>query len=190
VRLHAIVSDLDTARSAADGGATVLQLRLKGLPTPEVVAQGAPYGDLCRAAGIAFVVNDDVDAALSLEADGVHLGQDDQGADAALAAGVLVGVSARTVAEALAAQALGAGYVGAGPVWATPTKADAGEPIGLEGLAEVARAVRIPVVAIGGVDAETATRCIAAGADGVAVVRASAHTASVREAVDAALAAR
>jgi thiamine-phosphate pyrophosphorylase len=190
VRLHAIVSDLETARSAVDGGATVLQLRLKGLSTADVVAQGAPYRDLSRAAGIAFVVNDDLEAALELEADGVHLGQTDAGAEDALAAGVLVGLSAGTAAEAQAAQELGAGYVGAGPVWATPTKPDAGEPIMLDGLAAIAQAVAIPVVAVGGIDAANAGDCIEAGAAGVAVVRASADAAAVREAVDAALAAR
>jgi thiamine-phosphate pyrophosphorylase len=190
VRVHAIVSDLETARRAADGSATVLQLRLKGFSTAEVVVQGPPYRELCRAAGIAFVVNDDLDAALQLEADGVHLGQDDDGAEEALAAGVLVGLSARSPEEARAAQAVGAGYVGAGPVWATPTKPGAGEPIDISGLAEIARAVSIPVVAIGGVDASNAGACIAAGAAGVAVVRAAVDAGAVREAVDAALAAR
>jgi thiamine-phosphate pyrophosphorylase len=190
VRVHAIVSDLETARKAADGGATVLQLRLKGLSTADVVAHGPPYLDLCRVAGIAFVVNDDLDAALQLEADGVHLGQADEGAEEALAAGVLVGLSARTPEQARSAQRLGAGYVGAGPVWATPTKPDAGEPIMLDGLAAIAQAVAIPVVAVGGIDAANAGDCIEAGAAGVAVVRASADAAAVREAVDAALAAR
>jgi thiamine-phosphate diphosphorylase len=120
----------------------------------------------------------------------VHLGQADEGAEEALAAGVLVGLSARTPEQARSAQRLGAGYVGAGPVWATPTKPDAGEPIEIPGLAEIAGAVQVPVVAIGGVDASNAGACIAAGAAGVAVVRAAADAGAVREAVDAALAAR
>jgi thiamine-phosphate pyrophosphorylase len=189
MRLHAIVSDLDTARLAVDGGATVLQLRLKGASTDEVVAQGPPYLDLCRAAGIAFVVNDDLDAALRLEADGVHLGNEDEGAEDALAAGVLVGLSAATVEEASEAQRAGAGYVGAGPVWETPTKRNVA-PIGLAGLSAITEAITIPVVAIGGVDAGNVAECIAAGADGVAVVRASTEARALREAVDAALAAR
>lgn len=190
MRLHAIVADLETARVAVEGGATVLQLRVKGAATDDVVAQGGAYRSLCQAAGIAFVVNDDVEAALQLEADGVHLGSSDEGAQEALAAGVLVGLSASSVEEAKEAQAAGAGYVGAGPVWATPTKPDAGEPIGLERLAEIAAAVSIPVVAIGGVDAANAAACVAAGAAGVAVVRAASDSSAVREAVDAALAAR
>jgi len=189
MRLHAIVSDLDTANAAVDGGATVLQLRLKGVPTDEVVGQGAPFRDLARAAGIAFVVNDDLDAALQLEADGVHLGREDEGAQDALAAGVLVGLSASSVGEAEDAQRAGAGYIGAGPIWETPTKPDAA-PLGLDGLRAVAGAVTIPVVAVGGVDAENAASCIAAGASGVAVVRAAADAGALRKVVDAALAAR
>jgi thiamine-phosphate pyrophosphorylase len=92
------------------------------------------------------------------------------------------------VDEAAAARALGATYIGAGPVWTTPTKLDAGIPIGIEALAAVCAAVDIPVVAIGGVNATNAARCIAAGAAGVAVVRAAADAAQVRLAVDAALA--
>ena len=80
--------------------------------------------------------------------------------------------------------------MGAGPVWQTPTKPDAGEPIGLERLAAIAAAVSIPTVAIGGVDATNAADCVAAGAAGVAVVRAAAESRALREAVDAALAAR
>src|SRR5215471_14692984 len=131
MRVHAIVSDLETARQAVDGCAIVLQLRLKDATTDEVVAQGVPFRDLCREAGIAFVVNDDLDAALQLEADGVHLGREDEGAHDALAAGVLVGLSATNVEEAVEAQEAGAGYVGAGPVWPTPTKPDAAPAIGL-----------------------------------------------------------
>jgi thiamine-phosphate diphosphorylase len=190
MRLHAIVSDLATARKAVDGGATVLQLRLKGASTDEVVERGPPFRDLCRAAGIAFVVNDDLDAALRLEADGVHFGREDEGAEDALSAGVLVGLSAATVEQAGEAQRAGAGYVGAGPVWETPTKPDAAPPIGLDGLAAIASAVAIPVVAIGGVGADNAAACIGAGADGVAVVRAAGESRVLREAVDAALAAR
>jgi thiamine-phosphate pyrophosphorylase len=189
MRVHAIVSDLDTAQKAVDGGATVLQLRLKGVPTDEVVAQGAPFRDLARAAGIAFVVNDDLDAALQLEADGVHLGSEDEGARDALAAGVLVGLSASSVGEAEEAQAAGAGYIGAGPVWETPTKPEAA-PLGLEGLRAVTQAVTIPVVAIGGIDSGNASSCIEAGAAGVAVVRAAADAGALRKVVDAALAAR
>src|SRR4029077_9811701 len=84
-----------------------------------------------------------------------------------------LGISAATVEEADEAEALGATYIGAGPVWSTPTKPDAGPPIGLAGLASICAAVHIPVIAIGGIDPTNAAECIAAGAAGVAVVRAA-----------------
>ena len=181
MRLHAIVSDLATARAAVEGGVTVIQLRLKGASTEEVISTGAAFREL----DATFVVNDDVQAAIALGADGVHLGRDDPGAEAAIAAGLLLGTSASSVDEAKAGEALGAAYIGAGPVWETPTKPDADPPIGLDGLAEICGAVSIPVIAIGGIDADNAAECIAAGAFGVAVVRAAAEARAVREALAA-----
>lgn len=181
MKLHAIVSDLATARTAVEGGATVIQLRLKGASTEEVVAAGAPFGEL----GVTFVINDDVQAAISLGADGVHLGRDDPGAETAIAAGLMLGASAASVEEAMAGEALGAAYIGAGPVWETPTKPDADPPIGLDALARICRAVSVPVVAIGGIDASNAADCVAAGAAGVAVVRAAADARAVSEALGA-----
>lgn len=176
--VHALVDDLETARLAVGAGATVVQLRVKG-STGEIVARGRGF----RRLGVAFVVNDDVDAAVALGADGVHLGQDDEGADRAWEAGLLLGRSASTLAEALATDA---DYLGVGPIWETPSKDDAGAPIGLQQLAEICAAVDVPVVAIGGIDATNAAACIHAGAAGVAVVRAAVDPA-LREAVDEAL---
>jgi thiamine-phosphate pyrophosphorylase len=187
VKLHALVSDLDAARSAVEGGATVVQLRLKDAPTDEVVHAGRPIRHLCADAGVTFVVNDDVDAAVALAADGVHLGRDDQGAERAISEGLLLGLSASSGPEATAAEGTGAAYVGVGPIWETPSKPDADPPIGLEGLTAVAGAVSVPVIAIGGVDASNAAECIRAGARGVAVIRAVRELAAVRAAVDAAL---
>jgi thiamine-phosphate pyrophosphorylase len=188
VKVHALVSDLATAERAVADGATVVQLRLKDTPTAGVVAAGKPILAACRRARVAFIVNDDVEAALRLGADGVHLGQGDAGAERALAAGLLLGLSAGSVEEALTAEAAGASYIGAGPVWATPSKPDAGEPLGLEGLAAVCAAAAAPVVAIGGADASNAADCIRAGATGVAVIRAVAELRALRAAVDRALA--
>ena len=179
MRLHAIVTDLESARAAVGGGATVVQLRLKGAPTEEVIAVGKPFREL----DATFVVNDDVDAAITLGADGVHLGRDDSGAEKAVARGLMLGTSAASVAEAKAGVALGAAYVGAGPVWETPTKPDADPAIGLDGLAEICEAVSVPVIAIGGIDAGNARDCIEAGAFGVAVVRAATDARAVSEAL-------
>jgi len=183
VRLHAIVGELERGRAAVAGGATVVQLRRKGATTGELVEAGHGFADL----GATFVVNDDVEAALQLGADGVHLGRSDAGAERAVAEGLLLGTSAASVGEAREGEALGAGYVGAGPVWATPSKPDADPAIGLDGLAEICRAVSVPVVAIGGIDAANAAGCIRAGAAGVAVIRAAGEARALREAIDAAL---
>jgi len=179
VKLHAIVSDFAAACIAVEGGATVIQLRVKGVTTEGVVAAGRFFGDLPAT----FVVNDDVEAAIALRADGVHLGRGDAGAERAIGAGLLLGISASGSEEAQTGQAAGAGYIGAGPVWATPSKPDADPPIGLDGLAAISRAVSIPVIAIGGIDASNAAECLAAGASGVAVVRAAADTKAVSEAL-------
>jgi thiamine-phosphate pyrophosphorylase len=181
MKLHAIVTDVETARSAVKGGATVVQLRLKSASTVKVVEVGRAFLDLPAT----FVVNDDVEAAVELGADGVHLGRDDHGAERALAEGLLLGLSASTVEEAVAAEAAGAAYIGAGPVWATPSKPDADPPIGLEGLAEICEAVSVPVVAIGGVDASNAAACIEAGTAGVAVIRAATEAKAIHEALAA-----
>lgn len=173
MRLHAIVDDLETAQVAAEGGATVIQLRLKDVSTDERVERGRPFRELCDDTGLTFVVNDDVDAAIELRADGVHLGRDDRGVELAIRTQLLLGRSASTVGEAVEAAKQGASYIGAGPVWATPSKEDADPPIGLEGLAAISNAVSIPVVAIGGIDVTNARACIDAGATGVAVIRAA-----------------
>jgi thiamine-phosphate pyrophosphorylase len=183
MRLHAIVQDLDSGRAAVEGGATVVQLRLKGASTNELVEAGRGFCDL----DATFVVNDDVEAALRLGADGVHLGRDDEGAERAVESGLVLGLSAASVEEARAGEARGAAYLGAGPVWATPSKLDADPAIGLDGLAEICAAVSIPVVAIGGVGATNALDCIRAGAAGVAVIRAAREARAVRSVIDAAL---
>jgi thiamine-phosphate pyrophosphorylase len=179
MRLHAIVSDLDIARRAVEGGATVIQLRVKDASTEEVVARGAGFRELPAT----FVVNDNMAAAIALEADGVHLGRSDEGVEQALEAGLLLGRSAATPDEARQGEEEGAAYIGAGPVWATPSKLDADPPIGLDGLREIAAAVSIPVVAIGGIDASNARACLEAGAVGVAVVRAASNTAELSAAL-------
>jgi thiamine-phosphate pyrophosphorylase len=183
VKLHAIVDDLDVARIAVEGGASVLQLRLKGASTEEVIERGAPFRLLCTEFEVTFVVNDDVQAALALLADGVHLGRDDEGSELAVEAGMMLGRSATTPAEAKEAELAGAGYIGAGPIWATPSKPDAAPAIGLEGLSAISDAVTIPVIAVGGIDVSNAQECIDAGAFGVAVVRAAAQAAELSAAL-------
>jgi thiamine-phosphate pyrophosphorylase len=186
VKLHALVDELETARLAVEGGATVIQWRLKDVPRVDVVERGRATRSLCARHGVTFIVNDDVDAALMLGADGVHLGRSDEGSTRAKEHGLLLGLSASGVEEARA-RAGEADYIGAGPVWDTPSKTDADPAIGLDSLREICAAVDVPVVAIGGVDAANAADCIRAGAAGVAVIRAARAAAMVRAAIDAAL---
>jgi thiamine-phosphate pyrophosphorylase len=179
--VHAIVEDLETARRAIVAGATVVQLRVKR-PTEEVITAGRGF----RALGTTFIVNDDVDAALELGADGVHLGQSDPGAERARTRGLLLGRSAVSLDQAVNADA---DYLGVGPIWPTPSKQDADPPLGISELQRICRAVSVPVIAIGGIDPSNAGECIRAGAAGVAVVRAATDP-GLREAVDEALAGR
>ncbi len=183
--LHAIVADAGTAAWAARHGASVVQLRLKGMPTARRVLVGRQA--IAGVGGLAMIVlNDDVEAARALGV-AVHLGQDDPGVESARRAGIPFGRSAGSREEARAAEAEGALYIGAGPVWGTPSKADAGPAIGLDGLGAICRAVGIPVIAIGGVDPTNAADCMAVGAAGVAVIRAVTDLPRLRAALDAAV---
>jgi thiamine-phosphate pyrophosphorylase len=186
MKLHALVDELETARLAVEGGATVVQWRLKNAPRVDVVERGRATRSLCARRGVTFVVNDDIEAALMLGADGVHLGRTDEGAERAREHGLLLGLSATNLEEALAADSE-ADYIGVGPIWETPSKADADPVLGLDGLREICEATTVPVVAIGGIDASNAAECIHAGAVGVAVVRAARDAAALRAAIDAAL---
>ena len=171
---------------ALAGGATFVQLREKEAPQAEVVLRARALAPLCRAAGVPFVVNDDVEAARCAGADGVHVGQDDAAcaeARAKLGPDAIVGVSVQTVEQARAAQEAGADYLGVGAVFGTPTKPDAAD-VGAEGLAAICAAVDIPVVAIGGLNAATIPALAGTGADGVAVVSAICAAADVRAATD------
>ena len=186
MKLHAIVNDLETARLAVEGGATVVQWRLKDVPRVDVVERGRATRSLCARHGVTFVVNDDVEAALMLGAEGVHLGRGDDGAERAKDNGLLLGLSAATLGEARVAESA-ADYIGAGPVWETRSKADADPAIGLEGLRGICAAVSVPVIAIGGIDETNAADCIHAGATGVAVLRAARDAARLSRAIDEAL---
>lgn len=178
---------LAVAAAALDGGATVIQLRDKAAPTRELVEVGLALRKLTRERGALLIVNDRVDVALAVDADGAHVGQDDLPAEIArrlLGPQRILGVSAGNRKEAAAAVAAGADYLGVGPIHATRGKADAGLPVGECLLAELARGYTTPLVAIGGMTAENAAAAVRAGASGVAVITA------VVDAEDSAVAAR
>ncbi len=152
-----------------------MQLREKEMPTRQLVEEAAHTLTVTRRAGVPLLIDDRVDLALAVGADGVHLGQDDLPVAMArrlLGPDRIIGSSAGTEDEAVAAERDGADYLGVGSVFETSSKADAGAPIGLEGLRRIVHAVRIPVVAIGGVAHHNAASAIQAGAAGVAVISA------------------
>jgi thiamine-phosphate pyrophosphorylase len=182
------------AAAAIAGGATAIQFRDKVSSGGALLEAAAAVARVCRRAGVISIVNDRVDVALAAEADGAHVGQDDLPARAArgiLGPRRILGVSAATAEQAIRAAADGADYIGAGPVFdARSTKADAGPPIGLAGLAAVCSATPLPVLAIGGIHAGNARQALAAGAAGVAVISAVLSADDVEAATRALLPAR
>lgn len=178
----------EVVAAAIRGGATAIQLRDKEWSAGALVAAGRLLLALTRPAGIPLIVNDRVDVAIAIGAEGVHIGQDDLPAPDArrlLGPGMILGVSASNVEEAVAAESAGADYLGVGSIFATGTKPDAGAPIGPGALSPIRAAVRIPVVAIGGITDSNAAEALRAGADGVAVIAAVMAAADVEQAARA-----
>ena len=169
-------SHLQVAEAAILGGADVLQLRDKEASGARLYRVAMRLRKLTRDARIPFIVNDRLDVALAADADGVHVGQADLPASVAreiIGPGRILGVSVDTVEEAILAEKDGADYLGVGPVFeARGTKPDAGEPLGVDGVARIRRHCRLPIVAIGGIDAGNARKVRAAGADAAAVISA------------------
>lgn len=171
--------------SAVEGGATIVQLRAKGLPLRDFLELAAWISGRLDGTGVPLLVNDRVDVALACGAAGVHLGQEDMPVPAArkiLGAGRIIGVSVNTEKEAREAEAQGADYIGLGPVFPTSTKETLLAVVGPEGVAQIKRALGIPVVAIGGITAANAPEIARAGADGIAVVSAILGAADARKA--------
>lgn len=160
---------------AIQGGVTMVQLREKDASTKDFYQVALEIQAVTRRHRIPLVVNDRLDIALAIGADGVHLGQSDMPMEAArrlVGSRMFIGISAATVESALAAQKAGADYIGTGPVFPTGSKDDAGDAIGTNRLAAVCNAVSIPVVAIGGVNADNTPGIMESGADGIAVISA------------------
>jgi thiamine-phosphate pyrophosphorylase len=168
---------VNIVRAAIAGGVTCVQLREKHADTRAFIQEARALKELLVAleASIPLLINDRLDVALAIGADGVHLGQSDMPlADARRLLGdtMLIGISAESLEDAVRAEAEGADYIGISPVFTTSTKADIAPPLGLEGIRRIRAAVSLPLVAIGGIHQENAGAVIRAGADGVAVVSA------------------
>ncbi len=178
-------SNVEIARMAYEGGADVVQLRMKNASKEDMLRDALKIkevaDDMCKF----FFVNDNVEVALESEADGVHLGQSDMSLSEAfsvLGDDKLIGISANTVETALAAQQGGAAYVGVGSIFTTSTKPDADQGIGLDAIYKIKQAVDIPIVAIGGINQGNIQDVIRAGANCAAVVSAVVSQDDVRKA--------
>ena len=165
---------LEQVACAAEGGATIIQLREKHLEDGALIEEARAFAALCRKKGVISIINDRADIAVAAGADGVHVGQDDLEAGRAreiLGQDRILGVSAHNVEEALRAEAAGADYLGVGAAFQTGTKTDA-KPISHALYREITRAVHIPVVAIGGITRENILELSGRGLSGAAVVSA------------------
>ncbi|QSY97116.1 thiamine phosphate synthase (plasmid) [Rhizobium bangladeshense] len=178
--LCAGIGMIETARLAVAGGATMVQLRDKHAGTPRMIETGRALKQALAGTGALLIVNDDVEAAVAIGADGLHIGQEDMDARTArtmIGPDMILGLSVETAPLASAVDPGLVDYTGVGPVFATPTKADHKQPIGFDGLARLVKVSPVPSVAIGGLKAEHVAEVFTAGARGLAVVSAICGTA-------------
>ncbi|MFY1110611.1 MAG: thiamine phosphate synthase [Methanosarcinaceae archaeon] len=177
-----LVTDSDLSRKgtlsdvgdAVESGCKIIQYREKNKNTKEMINEASEIKKICRDNAI-FLVNDRIDVALAAGADGVHIGQDDMPIDIArklLGAEKIIGLTVHNRDEAIEAEQKGADYVGLGPIFDTSTKKDAGKGIGSDRIREVKNAIKIPVVAIGGINKENCRNVIESGADSLVAISA------------------
>jgi thiamine-phosphate pyrophosphorylase len=163
---------MSDVKNAVDAGCKIVQYREKNLSVQEMITEAKQLKSLCENRAV-FLVNDHVYVALAIDADGVHLGQDDIPVDAArklLGEGKIIGLTVHTVKEAIEAEKLGVDYIGLAPIFKTDTKEDSGEPCGPEMVERIREKVSLPIVAVGGIDKNNARDVIRLGADGVVAV--------------------
>ena len=178
-------SHLEVAEDALTGGATVIQFRDKEMKDSEAVVACREIYKLTKKKGVSFIVNDRVEVAKAVDADGVHLGQEDMSFSSArkiLGKEKIIGISVETVEQALKAVEGGADYLGVGPIYPTATKLDAGKVLGIARLKEIRESVNIPIVAIGGINENNLEEVLKAGVDGVAVISAVVSAPDITEA--------
>jgi thiamine-phosphate pyrophosphorylase len=168
-------STVEVVEAAVAGGVSCVQLREKHCSTREFITQARALKPFLKLKKIPLIINDRLDVALAVEADGLHLGQQDMTiSDARKISGksLIIGISAESVDDAIRAEKEGADYIGISPVFATPTKSDTAPPLGLEGVKTIRKMIAIPIVGIGGINRQNALSVITAGADGIAIVSA------------------
>lgn len=178
-------STAQVVEQALKGGAQVIQLREKKYSTAKLIELGKQLRKLTLEYQATFIVNDRVDVALAVDADGVHLGQDDMPlADARKLLGTkkIIGISVDNLVEAKKAEKTGADYIGVGPIFPTNSKDDAAAPLGLDTLKDIAQNITIPIVAIGGINTTNVSQVIKAGADAISVISAIVSAADIEKA--------
>ncbi len=186
-RLSAGRSNIEVLAAAIQGGARIIQLREKELPGRELYRMALRFREITAAAGMLLVINDHVDIALAVEADGVHLGQDDLPLAVArrIAPELLIGASSHSREEALKAEAEGADYVNIGPIFPTRTKEKVGRFLGPEAIPAIAAGLTIPFTVMGGINGANIDGVLARGARRIAVVTAVTEAADMAGAVAA-----
>ena len=175
----------DCVEAAIKGGVTLVQVREKDASTREFYKIAKEVKEITSKYNIPLLINDRIDIALAIDAEGVHLGQSDMPIKLArkiLGEDKIIGISANTLEEALEAQKAGADYLGIGPVFYTGTKKDIDEPIGIHGLKEITENIRIPSVAIGGINKENAKSVLETGVNGISVISAILRSENIEKA--------
>lgn len=170
--------------SAVSCGVEAVQYRNKNSETRQMYEEAVRLREICRDSGSIFLINDRVDIALAAEADGVHLGQSDMPCLAArklLGPEKIIGVTVHNLAEALQAESIGADYLGVSPIFQTATKPDAGKPAGIRLIEEIRAQVKLPLIAIGGINHSNAGEVVRAGADGLCAISCVVAKESVRD---------
>lgn len=194
LRVYVITSDVpelgrsheEVARAAIRGGATVIQFRDKEMGSVEFAETAQRLAAVCRVSKVPLIINDRVEIAIAIGAEGVHIGRNDGDVSvvkSTLPPGMILGVSAIDYREALSLDATEADYLGVGPIFPSNSKEDATPPIGLVELARICREVKKPVVAIGGINEHNAGSVVDAGASGTAVISAVTYAADMLVAV-------
>jgi len=166
---------LDIIEQAILGGVTIVQLREKNVDAKEYIEKAEELKPILQKYDIPLIINDRVDVAFAVNADGVHLGQSDlpiKYARKILGDEKIIGISANNVEQAIEAEKSGADYIAISPVFFTSTKPDIDPPVGIEGIKKIKEVVKCPLVGIGGINKENAFSVIKAGCDGIAVVSA------------------
>ncbi len=168
-------SEIDQVIEAIKGGANIIQYRDKKSPKDTIIKIASEIKKICEENDVIFIVNDYADVASIVDADGLHIGQDDMAYEQAreLLKDKIIGVSVNNTQAAIKAEMMGADYLGVGPIFGTMTKKDAGLPIGIEVVVEIKTVVSIPIVAIGGINVNNVDRVIKAGADSVCAISAT-----------------